>query len=123
MKNSANPAQIIKTIESGGSLSLQPAITETDVGMVAPCMRTIPIQPPISANLFFIMDRVYTSAPGMSNRDRCKSLILNEKSAFFGCSNPLILNDIFFAFFKKKCGEKPFIINDLGRAAPMGLPP
>ena len=45
----------------------------------------------------------------MSNRDRCKSLILNEKSAFFGCSNPLILNDIFFAFFKKSVAKNPLL--------------
>jgi len=45
----------------------------------------------------------------MSSRGGCKSLILNEKSAFFGCSNPLILNDIFFAFFKKSVAKNPLV--------------
>ena len=55
MKNRNKPDQISNTISRGGKSLDHPMITETLVGMVAPCMRTIPIQPPISASRFIMV--------------------------------------------------------------------
>jgi hypothetical protein len=48
-KKNSRPVQIIRTMSTGGGLSVMPAISANRAGMVAPWMKRIPNHPSVSA--------------------------------------------------------------------------